>query len=149
MSSGDGVLERYRGPDVEAHQPAAALRALDQLEHLVAADRLVGQPAHADAHGERPRNVPAVARGVVVVVRGAGARGRKEREDDGWREATHQAFGSSTSTPPMYGWSAGGIFTLPSACWCCSRIATSVRPVARPEPFRVWSSRGFFMPSAL
>ena len=38
-----------------------------------------------------------------------------------------------TSSPPMYGTSACGTRTLPSACWYCSRIATSVRPIASPS----------------
>ena len=40
-------------------------------------------------------------------------------------------------TPFMYGRSASGIDTEPSFCWQFSRIAISVRPTARPEPFSV------------
>ena len=41
------------------------------------------------------------------------------------------------SRPPMYGRSAAGITTDPSACWLFSRIATRVRPTANPDPFSV------------
>jgi hypothetical protein len=37
--------------------------------------------------------------------------------------------------------------TLPSACWFCSRIAMMVRPIASPDPFSVWTSRGFALGS--
>ena len=47
------------------------------------------------------------------------------------------------SKPPTYGRSAAGTITEPSACWYCSRIATSVRPIAMPDPFSVWTGRGF------
>ena len=43
----------------------------------------------------------------------------------------------------MYGRSAAGTTTEPSACWYCSRIATIVRPTAMPEPLSVWTGRGF------
>ncbi len=43
----------------------------------------------------------------------------------------------------MYGRSASGISTVPSACWYCSRIATTVRPIATPLPFKVCARRGF------
>lgn len=47
------------------------------------------------------------------------------------------APGSSRAMPPMYGRNATGIVTDPSAFWPFSRIATSVRPTASPEPFNV------------
>jgi hypothetical protein len=47
---------------------------------------------------------------------------------------------SILSRPSMYGLSAGGITTDPSFCWQFSRIATSVRPTASPEPLSVWTS---------
>ena len=50
--------------------------------------------------------------------------------------------GEIRSTPPTYGRRAGGTATEPSAAWYCSRIATRVRPTARPEPLRVWTGRG-------
>ena len=46
------------------------------------------------------------------------------------------------SCPPMKGRSADGTVTEPSAFWKFSRIATSVRPTARPEPFSVCTSAG-------
>ena len=57
-----------------------------------------------------------------------------------WRAITDQ--GTSASKPFMYGCSTSGIATLPSAFWKFSRIATKVRPTARPEPFSVCSSSG-------
>ncbi len=42
----------------------------------------------------------------------------------------------------MYGRSASGTCTDPSACWYCSRMATTVRPMATPLPFSVWARRG-------
>src|SRR5690606_35276882 len=44
--------------------------------------------------------------------------------------------GSKISSPPIYGRSASGTITEPSACWCVSRIATSQRVVAS-VPLRV------------
>ncbi len=41
------------------------------------------------------------------------------------------------SAPPMYFLSASGMTTVPSGCWKFSRIATTVRPTARPDPFNV------------
>ena len=41
------------------------------------------------------------------------------------------------SAPPRYFLSASGMMTVPSGCWKFSRIATTVRPTARPEPFNV------------
>jgi soluble lytic murein transglycosylase-like protein len=58
---------------------------------------------------------------------------------------TGSARGDRTSRPPMYGRRTAGMVTLPSACWLFSRMATSVRPTARPEPFRVWQSSGLFL----
>ena len=47
---------------------------------------------------------------------------------------------SMRSSPPIYGRKASGMQTVPSACWYCSNMATTVRPTARPEPFRVWTN---------
>ena len=40
---------------------------------------------------------------------------------------------------------ASGTFTLPSSCWHCSRIATSVRPIARPDPLMVCTGCGLVL----
>jgi hypothetical protein len=50
------------------------------------------------------------------------------------------------SAPPMYGRSTSGMTTLPSSCWKFSRMATTVRPTASPEPFRVCTSPVFLPP---
>src|SRR5260363_124819 len=47
------------------------------------------------------------------------------------------ADGSSCSNRPREGRSAAGMVTAPSAFWAFSRSAASVRPTARPEPFKV------------
>ena len=46
----------------------------------------------------------------------------------------------------MYGRSASGTVTEPSAFWQFSSTATSVRPTASPDPFSVWTSS--FLPCA-
>jgi hypothetical protein len=54
------------------------------------------------------------------------------------------AFGAGMlASPPTYGRSASGMPIDPSARWYCSRIATSVRPIATPEPLSVCAGRGF------
>lgn len=50
-----------------------------------------------------------------------------------------------TSSPPMYCRKTAGTVTLPSAFWLFSRMATSVRPTANPEPFKVWQSSVLFL----
>ncbi len=47
-----------------------------------------------------------------------------------------------TVTPPMYGTSTSGTRTVPSACWKFSRMAATVRPTARPDPFSVCANSG-------
>lgn len=62
----------------------------------------------------------------------------------GERDAlTDRRHGRMWVSPPVYGWSASGTRTEPSGSWYCSRIATSVRPTARPEPLRVFTNLGF------
>src|SRR5205085_12167448 len=56
------------------------------------------------------------------------------------------ALGAMTVWPPMNATSAFGIVTEPSAFWQFSRIATSVRPTASPEPLSVCTSS--FLPCA-
>ena len=58
---------------------------------------------------------------------------------------THQVRSTSASRA---GTSAAGTRTEPSGCWLFSRIAASVRPTARPEPFSVCTKRGFPFSSA-
>ena len=52
------------------------------------------------------------------------------------------------TSQPMNGRSTSGTITLPSSCWYCSRMATTVRPTASAEPLSVCTSRGFALGSA-
>jgi hypothetical protein len=58
-----------------------------------------------------------------------------------------QDAASRRATPPMYGRSASGTITEPSAFWKFSSTATSVRPTASPEPLSVCTRSG--LPCAL
>ena len=61
------------------------------------------------------------------------------------------AFGAPyeiDSRPSMYGRSAAGMVTEPSFSWQFSRIATSVRPTASPDPFSVWTNSALPVPPA-
>jgi hypothetical protein len=63
------------------------------------------------------------------------------------RRGAVQDAASRRATPPMYGRSASGTVTEPSAFWKFSSTATSVRPTASPEPFSVCTRSG--LPCAL
>ena len=51
-------------------------------------------------------------------------------------------LGSRRSRPPMYGRSASGIVTDPSAFWLFSRTGIKNRGVASAVLLRVWTMRG-------
>src|SRR5204862_5073643 len=51
-------------------------------------------------------------------------------------------YGTSAVSPPMCDCSAAGTPTEPSWFWKFSSTATSVRPTASPEPFRVCTASG-------
>ena len=59
------------------------------------------------------------------------------REVQEQRQPVHGWSNRSLVVPAMYGCSASGTRTLPSACWWFSSTAMRVRPTARPEPFSV------------
>ena len=63
------------------------------------------------------------------------------------RGAVQDAAAPRRATPPMYGRSASGTVTEPSAFWKFSSTATSVRPTASPEPLSVCTRSG--LPCAL
>ena len=85
-----------------------------------------------------------LARNQPAYIAGFAAHGRHDRHA-GQQRSRPETQALSLASPPMYGRSTAGTVTLPSAFWKFSRMATSVRPTASPEPLSVWHSSFLFL----
>src|SRR5690606_11835310 len=121
-------------------EPVEALVAHDEVRAAAEdsdAEAAQTSPAHAGDDGRFVSRDQVEAGGTAELERGP------RRERDALEDVDRRDHGAGMrSRPFMYPRRASGTSTEPSACWFCSRMATSVRPIARPEPLSVCAKRG-------